>query len=131
MEELIKEIRKSFNSISNKQLKLGWLLNEILEHFEDYEFQEAYGTFPAFIAESGRAIKQVKPLMCAAKWVKDNGYTLEDVKDIPITKLNLMYKFEVPYSGDLVYDLRELAYTDLQIKYGDKKDYDYSTTRTS
>lgn len=124
MEELVKEIRKSFQQISNKQLKLGWLLNEIYESFEDYEFQEAYGTFPAFIAESGKSIKQVRPFMNAAQWVKESGLTLNDVADIPITKLNLMFKCQVPISDDLLYDLRELAYSDIRIKFGDKDEYE-------
>lgn len=125
MEELVKEIKKSFNTISNRQLKLGWLLNEIYKSFEDYEFQEAYGTFPAFIAESGKSVKQVRPFMNAAQWVKENGLTLEDVQDIPITKLNLMVKYQVPLTDDLLYDLRELAYSDLQIMYGGKAEYEY------
>lgn len=124
MDELDKDVVLYASLGSYSDLKLGEKLNEKYKLKDDYNFIESYGTFKSYLAQMvDKSEKQVKPYRDAAKWVSDNGLTPEDVKDISITKLNLMSKLEVPMSDDLLYDLRELAYSDIRIKFGDKDEY--------
>lgn len=124
MDELDKDVVLYASLGSYSEPKLGEKLNEKYKLKDDYDFIEAYGTFKSYLAQMvDKSEKQVKPYRDAAKWVSDNGLTPEDVKDISITKLNLMSKLEVPMSDDLLYDLRELAYSDIRIKFGDKDEY--------
>lgn len=124
MDELDKDVVLYASLGSYSDLKLGEKLNEKYKLKDDYDFIEAYGTFKSYLTQMvDKSEKQVKPYRDAAKWVSDNGLTPEDVTDISITKLNLMSKLEVPMSDDLLYDLRELAYSDIRIKFGDKDEY--------
>lgn len=125
MDELDKDVVLYASLGSYADLKLGEKLNEKYKLKDDYDFIESYGTFKSYLAQMvDKSEKQVKPYRDAAKWVSDNGLTPEDVKDISITKLNLMVKYQVPLTDDLLYDLRELAYSDLQIMYGGKAEYE-------
>ena len=128
MEEIIRLLKEDLIGLNRKKLKVGFILNEIYDLLEeDPDYQEAYGNFKQFLADPQIAIsfKQVKPLMTATKWCKDNHLQLEDVQDIPLSKLNILYKNEVPLDEETLYELRELSYTDLNIKYGSKAEYEY------
>jgi len=128
MEEVIQLLKEKLKHLNREKLHTGFILNEIYNLLEeDPDYQEAFGNFKQFLADPEIALsaKQARPYMTAAKWCIDNGLKFEDVLDIPYTKLNIMYKHEVPLTDDLLYELRTDAYPDLNIKYGSKAEYEY------
>lgn len=118
MEKIIEESRKLLKSIDQQQVLFGFISLKVEEFLNNEENQVQYGTFKSFLAECGQSLKQITPFKEAARWCEEVGISKEEAMNIPVSKLYLLARLETPMSDDLLYNLKELSYSDLKIMYG-------------
>ena len=113
--QLVKSIVALESNINQEKMVLGKLLYQIQPLFSQPEVIDGYGTFNQFLAEFGKSYSQVKTLIEVGRYLE--AYDDEELLLVPITKLHIMAKKNVPMTEELKHELLTLSYIALKDKY--------------
>ena len=100
-----------------------WKIKNLLTNFKTlYYLEKSYKDFQTFcIEELGRGSNQTIRAQRVGNYLKEQGVSISDVKNIPITKLEILAKNKVRWTDDVYHDVTKLGYNYIKINYDKKK----------
>lgn len=113
LHNIMEDIRRAHKEINIRKVRMCYLLSMLKEQWTS-SMEQGYGSFNYFLAELGTSITIEEPMIRIGKYLRKQGVDVEQVEDIPWTKLNLASIRDFELDDEMISNLRELSYTALK-----------------
>lgn len=110
LHNIIEDVKRVYREINIRQIRLCYLFSTLKDEWTK-EMEDGYGSFNYFLADIGTSITVAEPMIRMGKYFRKQNVKVEQIEDIPWTKLNLASIKELELDDEMISNLRELSYT--------------------